>query len=86
MVVRIAGERMYLWDTADACALDQAPLAAPGQPNIEKDETVDDCQLPAVEQREETSRRVHHEIGNGHVAREDKDDGAGEQGHRPSRG
>ena len=56
----------------------EAPRAAPGQAKIEKYETVDDCQLPAVEQREETSRRVHHEIGDGHIAREDKGDGAGE--------
>src|SRR6267142_7110884 len=57
----------------------EAPFAAAGEPEIEEDEAIDDCQLPAVEQREETSRRVHHEIGDRHIAREDKGDGAGEQ-------
>ena len=57
-------------------------MAPACDPEIEKDETVDDCQLPAVEQRKETSRCVRHEIGNGHVAREDKGDGAGEQTKR----
>jgi hypothetical protein len=60
----------------------EAPLAAAGDPEVEEDKAVDDCQLPAVEQREETSRRVHHEIGDGHVAREDKGDGASEQTQR----
>src|SRR5271166_1132024 len=60
----------------------EAQWAAPGHRKIEKDETVDDCQLPAVEQREETSRPVRHEIGDRHVPREDKGDGAGEEAQR----
>src|SRR5712692_552784 len=59
-----------------------APFAAAGDPEIEEYEAVDDCQFPAVEQREETSRRMHHEIGDRHVAPEDKGDGAGEQTQR----
>ena len=41
----------------------EAPLAAAGDPEIEEDEAVDDRQLPAVEQREATSRRMRHEVG-----------------------
>jgi hypothetical protein len=37
---------------------------------------------PAVEQREEASRCMCHEIGDSHVAREDKGNGAGEQTQR----
>jgi Iron-sulfur cluster assembly protein len=44
----------------------------PATPEIEKDEAVDNCQLPAVEQWEETPWRMRHEIGDRHFAREDK--------------
>src|SRR5580692_4134961 len=47
----------------------EAPFAAPGEPEIEEDEAVDDCQLPTVEQREKISWRMHHEIRDRHVAR-----------------
>jgi hypothetical protein len=40
--------------------------------NGEKDEAVDNYQLPTVQQREEISWRVYHEIRDRHVSREDK--------------
>jgi hypothetical protein len=60
----------------------EAPFAATGDPEIEEYEAVDDCQLAAVEQWEEASRRMRHEIGDRHVAREDKRDTPGEQTQR----
>ncbi len=57
----------------------EAPFAAASDPEIEKDKAIDNCQLPAIEKREETSWRMCHEVGDRHVTRYDEGNGASEQ-------
>jgi hypothetical protein len=52
----------------------QWPASAPGNPHREeqqKDETIKDCGVTAIEQREEVLGRVCHEVSHGHVASQD---------------
>src|SRR6516165_843196 len=57
----------------------ETPRTAAGDREVQKQKAVDYGQLATVEEWEETSRSVHHEIGDRHVTREDKADDASEQ-------
>lgn len=46
---------------------------------VEKDETVQNRQLPLIEQRPEAFRRVGREVGDGHLSRQKKSHRTGEQ-------
>src|SRR5712691_9895945 len=57
----------------------QAPWPRPGGGDIEPDKAEHDGGMPLVEQRPEAMWRVAHEVRDGHLARDDEGDRAGEQ-------
>src|SRR5260370_734104 len=63
----------------------EAPGAAAGEGKIEEDEAVEDRGIAAIEDREEIDRRVRHEIGDRHVARQDEGNRPREQAERQQR-
>ena len=64
---------------APAAGLVEAPDATASNKQVQEDEAIEDRRSAAVDRREKTARRVRHEMGDRHVARQDERDGAGKQ-------
>jgi hypothetical protein len=70
-------------DSVGAAAAPQRVQAPrPGDGDVEKEQAIEDGAVAAVDDREETVRRVAEEIGKGHLARHDESRGAREQAER----
>src|SRR5215470_6520593 len=65
---------------ARACQLFvRTPFATTCKHQVEEDKAEQDGQLTSVDRREETLRRMSHEVSNRHITRENESDWAGEK-------